>query len=128
MQLASLLFCMVAALPRPVPTVNGTWTLDRIKSDFGAADTPTKFDVLLDQAGDRLDITIFIADTRGQRVIQREALPPRMVDGAMQITSGDAGEEWRFTDTGELTIIRTITVKSRPVQQRLVLARASELQ
>jgi hypothetical protein len=128
MQFASLLFCMIALLPKPVPTLNGTWVLDRVKSDFGAAGVLRAFDVQIAQAENRLDITVVIADANGERVIQREALPPRLVDGSMWIVSADPTEDWRVTGLGELTIARTVTVKAQQIPQRLVLSRAPILE
>jgi len=119
---------MFAVTPSPVSTLNGTWALDRVKSDFGAADAPRQFDVLLNQAGNRLDITVFIADSNGERVIQREALPPRLVDGSVWLISDNGGEDWRVTGMGELLITRTVAVHSRMVRQRLVLSMATDLQ
>ena len=119
---------MIAVVPPSVPSLHGTWALDRVKSDFGSATAPRQFDVFLDQAGNRLDITVFIADSNGERVIQREALPPRLVDGSVWLISGDGGEDWRVTGMGELVITRTLAVQSRLVRQRLVLSRAADLE
>lgn len=108
-------------------TEGWVWTLDRTKSDFGSAGAPLELFVRLEQTDRRLGITMFIADADGQRVIQREALQPRLIDGAVAIVS-DSTEDWRITALGELTITRTVSINSRPVQQRLLLSRASVLQ
>ena len=121
-----IVISLLAAVPRhAAPNLNGTWTLDRVKCHFGAAGAPRQFIVRLDQEDDRLDITMFIADANGRRVIHREAQQLKNAEGLLWISSDGAGEDWRVTATGELTIKRVIPVASHITWQRLVLSKAS---
>ena len=120
---------LLASLPRHrAPSLNGTWALDRVRSDFGAARAPRQLVVRLDQEADCLDITMFIADANGRRVIYLEAQPPKDASTSLVWTSSEgAGEDWQVAASGELTITRIITLKSQIVRQRLILSRSSVL-
>lgn len=132
MLFASLIAIALVTLPPANPIgFTGTWTLNRIKSDFGAASAPKEFIVYVQQAGTNLDITVITADANGQRVTFRQGQTPNATTAVLLAVDSDPAEnagEWRLTAPGELTITRVIEEKSHIIHQRLVLSRASILE
>ena len=111
------------------PILNGTWSLDCVRSDFGAVRGPREFIVRLEQEDNRLDIMMLIADAGGRRVIYREVQPPKSATTSLVWTSPEGPEDdWQITGTDELTITRFVIVKSHVIPQRLVLSRTSVLE
>jgi hypothetical protein len=131
MQIASLVvFALLSRLPGH-GILTGTWHLDRITSDFGAADAPQLFALHLWQTGNLIAATIFTVDASGQRVTYRECRVEPQLDGLLSCVTPDgvtAEEAWQVTAANELTITRVITTKPKPVRQRLVLARSTLLE
>ena len=119
---------LLAALPVPA-SLSGTWSLERVKSDFGAADAPKRFVLELEQNRNQLAATVFTEDGNGSRVSYRECRiePPPNSTLACLLPDG-VDETWQVTSTDELTITRVITDKSQRMRQRLVLARSAVLE
>jgi hypothetical protein len=129
MQLASsVIFCLLTLLPGHA-SLTGVWRLDKIKSDFGGADAPRRLVLYLQQDGNHLSATILIADANGQRLSYGECRVEAQPGSSLSCVLPDSTEEiWQVTVADELTISRVLSTKSRPIRQRLVLARASVLE
>lgn len=126
MAIAMIVLCLLTLLPGNT-TLTGTWALDRVRSDFGAAAAPKEFVICLEQLpGSRLDITVITGDSNGQRVTYLEGLAP--VDATSVLLRINADEEWRLTAADELTITRVIHIQSQSIRQKLVLARCTRLE
>lgn len=131
MPFASLIaIALITLSPGNPAGLTGTWTLNRMKSDFGAASAPTEFIVHVQQAGTNLDITVIAADANGQRVTFRQGQTPNATTTLLlSLDSDPAGvaEEWRLTSPDELTITRLFEVRSHLIRQRLVLVAVIDL-
>ena len=104
--------------------LTGTWTLDRVRSEFGGAGVPQQFVVNTEQSGNHLAVTIFNADANGQRVSYREC----RIEASGSLTCPDGVDEtWQLTSANELTITRVLTLRSQAVRQRFVLTRSAVL-
>ena len=130
MQFASLIAFSILALAPAHINLSGTWALDRLRSDFGAADAPRQLIVRVEQTDHYLGVTTLTVDDNGQRITYRECHAEAAHDGTRLLlcaisdsTSGD--EEWQVTPTGELAITRVVTARSHIIRQRLVLARST---
>ena len=110
-------------------SLTGTWTLDRVRSDFGNVGAPQQFVLQIEQTRNHLAATIFNADASGQRVSYRECrIEPQPNSTLTCLLPDGVDETWQVTSADELTITRVVTSKSQAIRQRLVLARSISLE
>jgi hypothetical protein len=129
MQFAVVLY-LLTLLPGPA-SLTGTWALDRVRSEFGGANAPTRFVLYLDDSAGHLTAIVLVADDHGQRMGYRKCRIERQLNGALSSVKTDGvatDETWQITVTDELTITRVVDSRSQPVRQRLVLARSKLLE
>lgn len=131
MTLASFVVIALLNLLPGRADLTGTWRLDGIRSDFGAADSPQLLVLRLEQSGNRFAATTFIADRTGKRVIYQECRIETHPDNHLSCVIPDgpaANEVWRLTAPDELTVTRALTARLPIVRQRLVLMRSTPLE
>ena len=107
--------------------LTGTWTLDRVRSDFGREVAPRLFVLQIEQTGKYLAATVLEADASGQRVSYRECrVEPQPGSGvSCLLPDGVDDETWQITARDELTITQFIKTKDRTSRHRLVLERSA---
>jgi hypothetical protein len=126
-------FAVVLSLLTLLPghaSLTGTWSLDRVRSEFGGADAPTRFVLYLDHAADHITAIMLVTDGQGQRMGYWECRIEDQLNGVLSCVTDDgttADETWQITAPDELTITRVVNTRSQPVRQKLVLARSKLL-
>jgi hypothetical protein len=131
MQIGILIVISILTLMPGHATLSGTWALDRVRSDFGAADAPKQFVVRVEQTGSDLAVTLFTVDFNRKRLRYLECRAANQPDGVLSCVTPDgvtADEKWQVTGIDQLTITRVIAARSQTTRQRLVLARSSALE
>jgi len=102
------LFAFAGALFAESPFV-GTWSLDSAKTKYSAGTPPTNVKVVIEEQGDKLQITATRTNTDGPPVIMKYSVPA-MKDGAGQMeTDGpfDAVNSKHTSDNvGDLTFLK----------------------
>lgn len=124
----SIVLLLLTLLPAQI-SLTGTWTMDRVKSDFGRADAPKAFVLHIEQTDNHLSATVFSADDNEERVSYRECRLEAQPDNALSCLMPDGVvETWQLVAADELKITRVVAYKSHPTRQRLVLARSTRLE
>jgi hypothetical protein len=129
MQFVSIVaYFVLTGFPVSVTNLTGTWALDRTRSDFGGAETPSHYALQIEQSGSYLAVTILSDESGGQRVTYRQCHTDGPITGLLLCVAPDGPDEtWRISGDS-LTITRSVRGKVSRLRQRLVLARCTELE
>ena len=117
-------YFVLAGLPAGVVNLTGTWALDRTRSDFGGAGTPSHYVLQIEQSGSYLAVTVLSRDVDGQRVTYRQCRTDGQITGLLLcLTPEGPDETWRIS--GDSLIITRFAGR---VRQKLVLERCADLE
>jgi hypothetical protein len=123
--------------------LNGVWTLNRAKSDFGKVIAPAQVVVRMEQTGRRLATWRVTSDLHGQHLVYREytlaakrrslAVVANWKPVTIVLPMESTGvvrtfERWQVSKAGRLIIRRSIATGPRIVHQRLVLEPSTDVQ